>query len=89
MSGYYEVRATGPGRTHHRVFCLLENADDPDEMRRRGLSRTAIVVLCGLEKANATLFKDADYGYVRALGDDHRRQFPRRIATPGDIEPNR
>jgi hypothetical protein len=85
MAGYYEVRATGPRRTHHRLFCILENADDPEELRRRGLERKAIVVLCGMEKANATLFRESDYAHVRRLGDDHRRQFPRRIAEPDDV----
>ncbi|MFY9488179.1 MAG: hypothetical protein WAP35_05730 [Solirubrobacterales bacterium] len=25
MGGYYEIRLTGPGRRHFRLFCLLEN----------------------------------------------------------------
>lgn len=35
MTGYYEIRLTGPGREQFRLFCLLENASD-DELRRRG-----------------------------------------------------
>jgi hypothetical protein len=27
MSGYYEMRLTGPGRVQHRLFCILDNAD--------------------------------------------------------------
>jgi hypothetical protein len=27
MNGYYEVRITGPGRVQHRLFCILDNAD--------------------------------------------------------------
>ncbi|MGH2843270.1 MAG: hypothetical protein ACRDKL_06735, partial [Solirubrobacteraceae bacterium] len=33
MTGYYEVRITGPGREQFRLFCLLENGTD-DELRR-------------------------------------------------------
>ena len=25
MGGYYEIRVTGPGREHFRLFCRLEN----------------------------------------------------------------
>jgi hypothetical protein len=79
MAGYYEVRATGPGREQFRLFCLLENAD-LSELSRRGLARPAIVVLAGLRKPWRTTFDERDYRAVRALGDDHRSSFPRRIA---------
>jgi hypothetical protein len=36
MGGYYEVRATGPGRKQFRLFCVLENTEK-DELERRGL----------------------------------------------------
>jgi Txe/YoeB family toxin of Txe-Axe toxin-antitoxin module len=25
MSGYYEIRTTGPGRRHYRLYCILDN----------------------------------------------------------------
>jgi hypothetical protein len=49
MSGWYEIRLTGPGRDQFRLFCLLENAA-PAELARRGLSRPAIAVITGLRK---------------------------------------
>jgi hypothetical protein len=32
MAGYYEIRGTGPGRMHYRLFCRLENGT-PDELK--------------------------------------------------------
>jgi len=37
MAGWHEIRLTGPGREQFRLFCLLENADD-DELVRRGFA---------------------------------------------------
>lgn len=79
MAGYYEVRATGPDREQFRLFCILENADEP-ELSRRGLDRPAIAVITGLRKPWRTTFDARDYQAVRTLGADHRSSYPRRIA---------
>ena len=79
MGGYCEVRATGPGREQFRLFCLLENAEK-EELARRGLARPAIAVITGLRKPWRTTFGDHDYRAVRALGDQHASNYPRRIA---------
>lgn len=79
MSGFYEVRASGPRREQFRLFCILENAQ-PEELERRGLSRPAIAVITGLRKPWRTRFSEADYESVRRLGDEHRANYPRRIA---------
>jgi len=79
MGGYFEVRASGPGREQFRLFCVLENAD-PTELRRRGLPSPAIVVLTGFRKPWRTKFSERDYRAVRALGDDHQSNVPRWIA---------
>jgi hypothetical protein len=79
MGGYFEVRATGPNREQFRLFCQLENGTD-DELRRRGFTRPAIAVITGMRKPNRTVFSGGDYAAVRALGDDHRSNYPRRIA---------
>lgn len=80
MAGYYEIRLTGPGRRHYRLFCLLENGTT-DELTERGFAGPQIVVLAGMMKPNATLFTDREYAKnVRALGDDYRSQMPRPIA---------
>jgi hypothetical protein len=80
MGGYYEVRVTGPSRTHYRLFCLLENGT-PNELAERGFDAPQIVVINGMAKANASLFTDAEYRKkVRDLGDDYRSIVPRRIA---------
>jgi len=49
MTGYHEIRLTGPGREQFRLFCLLENASD-EELRSRGLTKPAIAVLDGRRK---------------------------------------
>jgi hypothetical protein len=84
MTGYFEVRATGPGREQFRLFCVLENADDK-ELAARGLPGPAIAVIDGRRKPNATLFTDGEYADVRVAGDDYAGARPRRIATPADL----
>ena len=80
MTGWHEIRLTGPGREQFRLFCLLENADD-DELVARGLRKPAIAVIAGMRKAWRTKFSERDYERVRKLGDEHRRNHPRRIAA--------
>lgn len=80
MTGYYEIRLTGPGREQFRLFCLLENGSD-EELRRRGLARPAIAALDGRRKPWRTTLTARDYRQIKQLGDDHRQQYPRRIAT--------
>jgi hypothetical protein len=80
MGGYYEIRCTGPGREHFRLFCRLENGTD-DELGVRGFDRPHIVVINGMRKPNARLFSDAEYRkHVRDLGDAYLGDTPRRIA---------
>lgn len=87
MAGYFEAKAVGPNRYHHRVFCILEHSgDDVGEMDRRGLDNKAIAVITGMWKPNATLFSESDYAVVRALGDDHLAQLPRRVAPGKDVD---
>ena len=80
MGGYYEVRASGPGREQFRLFCLLENAAE-EELARRGLERPAIAVITGLRKPWRTTFGERDYRAVRRLGEEHVSNYPRRIGT--------
>lgn len=80
MAGWHEIRLTGPGREQLRLFCLLENADD-DELLRRGLSKPAIAVITGMRKPWRTKFSERDYRRVRQLGEEHKANYPRRIAT--------
>lgn len=80
MSGWYEIRLTGPGREQFRLFCLLEKAAAA-ELRRRGLPRPTIAVITGMRKPWRTVFSEGDYKSVRDLGDEYRRNYPRRIAT--------
>jgi hypothetical protein len=80
MSGWYEIRITGPAREQFRLFCLLENGTG-EELAKRGLPRPAIVVIAGMRKPWRTVFSDRDYKYVRDLGAEHQSSFPRRIAA--------
>ncbi len=80
MAGYYEIRGTGPGRLHYRLFCRLENGT-PDELNALGFDRPQIVVINGMVKKNAELFTDAEYKRnVRDLGDDYLSRTPRPVA---------
>jgi hypothetical protein len=81
MAGYYEIRGTGPGRMHYRLFCLLENGT-PVVLKSLGFDRPQIVLINGMAKKNAELFTDAEYKKnVRDLGDDYLSLAPRPIAT--------
>jgi hypothetical protein len=73
MTGYHEVRVTGPGREHFRLFCLLDR-DGP------GLPRPAIVALDGRRKPFMTTLSAGDYASVRELGEEYKATEPRRIA---------
>jgi hypothetical protein len=81
MSGYYEIRTTGPPkRTHYRLFCLLDNGSRQD-LGKRGFETPQIAVIAGMSKRNATLFTEREYRKrVRALGDRYLSTFPRPIA---------
>lgn len=80
MQGYYEVRTQGPpNRTQYRLFCVLENGSKV-ELARRGLSGPALGVIVGMFKPWMTVFTKADYAAVRKAGDDHKTQYPRRVA---------
>jgi hypothetical protein len=69
MTGYYEIRADGPGRHHYRLFCLLDyDAIHPDH------DKPLLVVLTGLNKPFRTTFSDADYARVRELGEEYKRR---------------
>lgn len=81
MAGYYEIRVTGPGRRHYRLFCLLDNGT-PDELARRGFDRPQIAVINGMVKKHMTEFSDTEYRkHVRDLGDEYIARFPRPTAV--------
>jgi NAD(P)-dependent dehydrogenase (short-subunit alcohol dehydrogenase family) len=49
---------------------------------RRGLKGPSIVVINGMRKPHRTTFTDRDYlKHVRALGENHLTNFPRRLAA--------
>ncbi len=80
MAGYYEIRTTGPGRQHYRLFCRLENGSTA-ELKALGFDRPQIVVINGMAKKNASLFSDRDYEkHVRYLGDEYVRRTPTPVA---------
>jgi hypothetical protein len=81
MGGYYEIRVTGPGRQHYRLFCILDNGS-AEELAERGFTGPQIVVINGMVKPNASLFTDGEYEkHVRRLGDHYLATLPRPIAT--------
>ena len=80
MTGWHEIRLTGPGREQFRLFCLLENADD-EALLKRGLVKPAIAVIAGMRKPWRTTFSERDYDRIGQLGDEYKSDHPRRIAT--------
>ncbi len=80
MSGFYEVHKQGsPNRTQYRLFCVLENPDAAG-LKKRGLPGPAIVVITGMSKRWMATFTAGEYATVRAMADEYRATFPRRIA---------
>jgi hypothetical protein len=77
----HEIRVTGPGRQHYRLFCILDNGSAA-ELAERVFDQPQIAVINGLVKANATLFTDNEYERsVRTFGEDYLATLPRRIAS--------
>lgn len=75
MGGDYEIRVTGPRRTHYRLFCMQDNGSDA-ELAERGFVRPQIVILNRMSKRHRIEFSDRDYKkHVRDLGGERR---PRR-----------
>jgi hypothetical protein len=81
MGGYYEIRVSGPGKVQYRLFCILDNAKNRDELEERGFLEPQIAVINGMSNPSGEVFMDGDYkAHVRDLGDDCPSTFPRRIA---------
>lgn len=72
LRGWYEVRALGPGRIHHRLFCLLD-------YEAIGVAKPLLVVIAGLSKANGAKFSDQDYARILAAGKKYLSNNPRQI----------
>lgn len=71
MSGWHEVRIDGPGRTHYRVYCLID-ADSGDK-------KPYLVLVDGRTKKFNTTIKPREYVKIRALGRDYLTTKPRRV----------
>jgi hypothetical protein len=71
MTGYFEVRKRHRGM-HYRLFCILDEASQG--------TKPLLTVLCGMTKRDRTVFSDAEYLEVRALGDEYLARNPRSIA---------
>ena len=79
MGGYFEVRASGPGREQFRLFCVLRTPTTPSSCAGACPHRPSSF-LTGLRKPWRTKFNEREYRAVRALGDDHMSSVPWRIA---------
>jgi hypothetical protein len=79
MSGYHEIRLTGPGRRQYRLFCVLDHGSR-EALRKRGFEEPQIAVITGMVKNSGKKFSDRDYGKVRKLGNGYLAELPRRIA---------
>lgn len=72
MTGWFEVRVDGPGRTHHRLFCRLDYDAE-------GYDKPLLVVITGMSKPFRTTFSEDDYAAVRELGDEYFAKNPRSL----------
>jgi hypothetical protein len=72
MSGWFELRADGPGSHHYRLFCLLD-------YEAEGRAKPLLVVIDGRDKPFRTVLAEKDYIEVRALGEEYRTRNPRSI----------
>lgn len=72
MNGWHELRVGGPGRTHYRLFCILDyealNFDKP-----------LLVVVAGMTKQNGEIFSRFDYARVKNFGDEYLSKNPRQV----------
>jgi hypothetical protein len=72
MTGWYEIRIDGPGRTHYRLFCLLDYDAE-------GKDKPLLVVVDGRVKPFQTTLSDAEYAKVRSLGAEYRKRPTRSL----------
>lgn len=70
MAGWHEVRIDGPGRTHYRLYCLVD-ADCGD-------TKPYLVLVDGRTKKFTTTIKESEYAKIAALGRDYLASNPRR-----------
>lgn len=73
MSGWFEVRTDGPGRSHYRLYCRI----DFDAF---GESQPLLVVVTGMKKRFMTKLSSSDYEKIRALGVEYFKRNPRSLA---------
>ncbi len=76
MTGWFELRIDGPGRTHYRLFCLLD-------YEAIGVDRPLLVVIDGRVKVFRSTLSAADYEAVRQLGEEYRSRNPRSLYEGG------
>ena len=78
MTGYYEIRLTGPSREQFRLFCLLENGTDdelvprPHQAGHRGDRRPAETVANCSEPADYRAVKKTSEGAQAPVPAAHR-----------------
>lgn len=72
MSGWFEIRLSGPKRHHYRLFCLLDY---------EGIGQTMplLVVIDGRDKPFRTKLSEREYRQIRNLGVEYFNQNPRSI----------
>jgi hypothetical protein len=71
MTGYFEVRKKYRGN-HYRLFCVLDEES-------KG-TKPLLTILCGMTKPDRTTFSDADYAWVRDMGEEYRSRNPRSVS---------
>jgi hypothetical protein len=68
LVGIHEIRFIGPGRIHHRVFCVISKSDG-------GESNETLVLLDGAFKRNGELLTRARYRQLADIYAAYRQRF--------------
>lgn len=77
LAGRYEVRQNF-GRTHYRLFCLLDY--DAKDDHGKALDKPLLMIIDGRQKQRGQKLSAAEYQAIKMLGDEYLAHNPRSIA---------
>jgi hypothetical protein len=64
LQGIFEIRFVGPGRRHHRVFCVIEKS-------KSDANQESLVLLDGDSKRNGELLDRDRYQRIAQIRDEY------------------
>lgn len=72
LGGVWEIRCTGPGRVHYRLFVLV------DRVAQGSADEPRLILLDGARKQNATLLPEKFYVHLEELTSEYWLSLDRR-----------